>query len=73
MHYRVVDAFKVVHYADKTYYADVAGHLFVPWCESGQRKVRPPLERCLLGPASPRNQPVTCFFCLHLRFGARRG
>lgn len=73
MHYRAIDAFNVVHYAEKVYYVAVAGTLFAPWCEFGREKVRPPMERCLLGPARPRNQAVTCFFCLHLRHGARRG
>jgi hypothetical protein len=73
MHYRAIDAFKVVHYVDKVFYADVAGTLFAPWCELGQRKIRPPMDKCLLELARPRNQAVTCFFCLYLRHGVRRG
>jgi hypothetical protein len=73
MHYRVKDIHGVVHYADKVWMPEVHGHLFAAWCDLGQEKSTPPPEECWTMSATPRNQAVTCFFCLHLRHGARRG
>lgn len=73
MHYRGVDWHGVVHYVDKVWRAEVAGHLFAPWCLSGQAKNEVRLEDCLLVSAHPRNQIVTCLACWYLRLGARRG
>lgn len=73
MHYRIVDWHEVVHYADKVWVPDVRGFMFASWCSMGREKTRPRLEHMFLASAKPRNQAVTCLFCLDLRAGARSG
>jgi hypothetical protein len=73
MHPRVKDKHDVVHYADKVWVTEVAQAMYAPWCKLGRERVRPPPKDCMRDAAVPRNQAVTCFFCLHLRHGVRSG
>lgn len=72
MHYRNIDSYGIVHYADKLFYAHPPLYAFAAWCVLTQQRVRPPRSQCY-PKAEPRNQAVTCLFCLHLRYGARNG
>lgn len=72
MHYRGVDEHGVIHYVDKQWSPLTKKQVFAPWC--GVQRDWPELwRREGIAQARPRNQAVTCLFCLYLRAGARSG